>query len=410
MAKKKLDPPVDETVPPSEAELPPEEVAAAQAAEAPPEGEVPPPVTAEGEAPPEEVPETLPEEVPEETGVATPDGQGVLPHQVLVAERERAAAAEAKAAELETALQNAQAALAEAAQANAQLQDTLTSVAPEGMAEGGQAEEAKLPDFADIGEIPEEEHGMLDTLEMPGISAAIKQIPILTAHVKALTSLVQQLVEIDNERYQHEQEEEAREQASASEANRNDMVTALDNLPLARYYEAQQPEAWADFIAFHDDHVNKHPEHSKLPHAERFRKALDMAKAIHGDVNGLDKGGKILPEEGTKATAEELPEVPKADEVLDIDLNKPPTNTSDEDNVKKLSDEELAKKVGAPKVVSIRKSVTTLGSIPGGESADNTDDTPLIKKQGIKAFQKAMAEAKTPEEAARIQEEWARAG
>jgi len=427
MAKTKAKVPDAATLPAEdEAKIPPVEAAA----EAPPIADEIPPTPVEAEPVPPVAAETPPpvEETP--VGVATPDGRGVHPFEVLQSERDKAAAAEAKAADLEEALRAAQTSLAEAQQANAELQAALQTTAPApetGMQEGGEVE---LPELGEGGEISGDEHEMLSTLEMPGISSAIKQIPAIIAHVKALTSLVRQLVDIDNERYQQEVDEEAKEHAAASEENWREMTTALDNLPLARYYEAKNPAAWEDFITFHDDLINKHPQHSQLPHAERFRKALDMAKAIHGDELGLDSGGLIPKREGmekgglipkrseggpedvgTVASAGELEDATPPEAHLDIDLNEPPTNTSDEDNVKKLTNEELTKKLGvAPKAVSVKKTAVTLSAIPGGMSAEDTSDVPLIKKKGIGEFKKAIQAAKSPEEASKIQAEWARAG
>jgi len=417
---------VDESLPVTEAEDTTEELAAPPEEEVA-EGESPeeaPLESAEEEAAGEEAPEAeaLFEESPEEpvaevpvaevpAGIATPDGRGVLPHQVLQAERDQRTAAEAEVQRLQAELQQASARAAEL-EAKAAAIPT-----PEvGMEAGGEvAPEPELPELNDVDFSDEEGSTLSDIYELPGSAAALKCVPALVAHVKALTVLVHQMVDLDNRRFQAEQEEEAREQSAQAEAQAREMHLALDNLPLVRHYEVNQPEAWGDFVKFHDDIINKHPEHSKLPHADRFRKALDMAKAIHGDKLGLEDGGKVpqpdvtaaIPAEG-EASAETLPDEQVPNEVS----MEEPHEVSGEplkDNGRKLSDAELkAQLKPKPKAVVAKRTTVTIGSVPGGESAEGGRGQSKLQRMGVSAFNKELASAKgNQKEIDRITREWA---
>lgn len=418
---------VDEPVPTPEVE------------EAPPVEEVPP---VEEEVPPVE--EVLPaeEEVPpveeeaplveEEAGVVTPDGKGVLPHTVLKAERGARAEAEAKAVELEQTLQQV---IQQARDLQDQLQEAQAKIeSMPAYEEGGEVavDEEELPELGELEDHPEEEHSMLaETFGMPSIAASVRLIPAILKHLKAQNALLCQLVEIDNERYTAEQEEHAKLEKAEADEHRSSIEEALDNLPLARHYQAEKPEAWADFISFHDDKINKHPEHSKLPHGERFRKALDMAKAIHGDELGLEKGGVLGCEKGGKVPdapqhVDELKDEPVAPEgevaereeeakgAVDAEELPLKTDTAEiketaEKPVSEWTEAELRAKAyeTKPKVVAVKKTVTTLGALPGGEAVNLAEKGPAAKRLPASEINKRLAEAakKGDKEMERVQRE-----
>ena len=355
---------------------------------------------------------TTTEEIPvteEPAGVSTPDGKGVLPHTVLQSEREAKVQAEAKVAELTAKLDQVN---AKAAELEGQLQEAQTKLetAAPAYEEGGkvEGEEDGLPELGDLEELSEDEHGMLsDTFQMPTIAAAVKMIPVILQHLKAQNALISQLVEIDNDRFQAEQAAHEEQKRLAVETNKKEIEEALDNLPLARHYQAAEPKAWEDFIAFHDDHINTHPEHSKLPHAERFRKALDMAKAIHGDKLGLEAGGKVCYEQGGK-----VEEAPIRQEGLSDEPKKLPEDQSEVEETPLKTDttemEATAKKPVSewteaelrnkayetkPKVVAVKRSVTTLGALPGGEAVNLAEKGPAAKRLPPSEINKLLAEA-----------------
>jgi hypothetical protein len=385
-------PEVDETVVDEPVEPTPEDVV-----EPAPEEE---PIVAEDVPPPVEEP-IVPEEPPIEgaEGVATPDGRGVLPYSVIQAEREAKSAAEAKVTELEVALQQVE---EQARSLQEQLKQAQSAPAYQ---EGGEVEveeEEDLPELGDLEDLSEDEHGMLaDTFQMPSVASAVKMIPVILKHIKAQNQLIRQLVDIDNERYQSEQSAHEEQSRAAAEAHRSEIEEALDNLPLARHYQAAEPEAWADFISFHDDKINTHPEHSKLPHGDRFRKALDMAKAIHGDKLGLEAGGKVaeapIRQDGLSDEPKELPEdvseMPIEDRPLKTDT--PEMEATAKKPVSEWTEAELRNKAyeTKPKVPPVKKSVTTLGALPGGEAVNLAEKGPAAKRLPPSEISKLLAEA-----------------
>jgi hypothetical protein len=244
------------------------------------------------------------------TGVLAPNGKSIIPYGVLQGER--------------NARQNAERALNDMSGTVVDLQERIKAL------ESGKSTDApKASEFdtlnAEIDKLAE---------EAPEHAAVMRKI--VEASQQQVTLLQEKLDKVDTNLAKSEEEIQA-------EIHR-EVATALDSNPALTHWKANNPELFAEAIAF-DDVLKTQPKWDGKTFAERFEQVVKLVVADHA-------GEDILPEVAK----------PKQDTKVD----PVPAKTPDPVAVAKAAEAKLAKAEAAP-------GVTTLSDLPAGSPVEQSE-------------------------------------
>lgn len=201
----------------------------------------------------------VPEKEPD--GVATKDGQHIIPYSVLKADRERANRAEQEARELRQQLAAFQAATQAANPATAQTSNHSESgVKDDVFAPHQQSEAAFLADSEELAQLKE---------DFPTVYKSLMAMQAQVAKQQAQLAPVQESV---------------RNAEQAQQKTVNDQIQeAIDATPKLAHIKATDPEAFELAKQF-DNTLKDNPSWSGKPYAERFAKVVELVEQLHGVI------------------------------------------------------------------------------------------------------------------------------
>lgn len=247
-----------------------------------------------------------------EAPIATRDGKGTIPFNVLKTEREKRQAAEERVAEMQRRLEAVEAQLAKGTQR-------------------GDAKAAEIAQEASDA-IPEEE-----------MTALREDFPAFAKLLDAANSRISKLMDTVSTLTQREQSRDASEQAKAAKTTQE----MIDDEPVLLHLQTNDPDLWARAVEL-DNMLAKTGKYTSL--ADRFAKVAEQMESLFGPFEGVAKkaapvaqpqpAAKKDPADVKKALAEKLPKAGKPNSLSDLPSGEAP-ETDERSAVETMSAAEI---------------------------------------------------------------------